>query len=62
MFILFVIFAEVKIYSGRNSDSLPTGRPGDRIPLWNSIFMAIHIGPEAHPTFCTDGAGYFMGI
>ena len=43
------------------SDSLLTGRAGDRIPLGARFSAPIQTGPGAHPASCTMGTGSFPG-
>lgn len=45
----------------RYSDSLRTGRSGDRNPVWARFSIPAQTGPEAHPTYCTMGRGSFPG-
>jgi hypothetical protein len=51
-------------YLSRYSDSLRTGRPGDRFPVEDEIFRSRADRPWglAHPAYCTMGTGSFPGV
>jgi len=38
---------------GRDSDSLRTGRSGDRMPVKVMFSAPVHIGPGTHTACCT---------
>jgi len=40
------------------SDTLRTGRTGDRIPMWARFTAAVRTGPGIHSTSNTMGTGY----
>jgi hypothetical protein len=44
------------------SDSLPTGRSGDRIPVKARFSAPVQTGCEAHPDSCTMGTESFSGV
>ena len=44
------------------SDSLQSGRYGDRIPVEARFSAPIQTGPEFHPTCYTMGTGSFLGV
>ena len=46
----------------RYSDSLQTGRSGDRIPVTASFSAPVQNDPGAHPASYTMGTGSFPGI
>jgi hypothetical protein len=46
----------------RYSDSLRTGRSGNRIPVGARFFTHVQTGPGAHPASCTVGTGSFPGL
>jgi hypothetical protein len=46
----------------RYSDSLRTGRSGDRIPVGARLPAPVQTGPRAHPASCTMGTGLFPGL
>ena len=46
----------------RYSDSLRTGRSGDRIPVWATFSAPVQSGCEANPASYTIGTGTFPGV
>jgi hypothetical protein len=46
----------------RYSDSLRTGRSGDRVPVVARFSAPIRTGSEANPAFCTMGTRSFPGV
>ena len=46
----------------RYSDSLRTGRSGDRIPVGVRFSAPVQTVPGAHPASCTMGTGSFLGV
>jgi hypothetical protein len=48
-------------YLSRYSDSLQTGRSGNRIPVGTSFSAPVQNGLGAHPASCTMGIGCFPG-
>jgi hypothetical protein len=49
------------LYFELDSDSLRTGRSGDRIPVWARFSTPVQSCPAAHPASCTMGTGSFSG-
>jgi hypothetical protein len=46
----------------RISDSLRSGRSGDRIPVQARFSAPVQTGPGAHPASYTRGTGSFLGV
>ena len=46
----------------RYSDSLRTGRSGDRIPVGARFSAPVQTGPGAHPAYYTMVTGSFSGV
>jgi hypothetical protein len=46
----------------RYSDSLRTGRSGDRIPVWARFSAPVQTGPGVHPASYTMDTGSFLGV
>ena len=46
----------------RYSDSLRTGRSGDRIPVGARFPAPVQTGPGAYPASCTMSTGSFLGV
>jgi hypothetical protein len=44
------------------SNTLRTGRAGDRNPVWREILRAIETSPEAHPASVSMGTSSFPGV
>jgi len=49
-------------YLSRYSDSLRTGRSGDRIPVEARFSTPVQTGHGAHPASYTMGTGSFLGV